>query len=68
MGLQAAVKAMERALKEGKAYDERLTQLAETEVTPALLALESEEEAEDQAESQRGRSRKNGGSERRLAN
>lgn len=67
-GLTDAASAMERALKEGKAYDERLTQLAESEVTPALLALESEEESdEEEMESQGARSRKNGGSERRVS-
>ncbi len=71
-GLTDAVTAMERALKEGKAYDERLTQLAETEVTPALLALESEDESdsedseESEVESGARRSRKGSGSERRV--
>lgn len=37
---------MERALKEGKRYDEALTQLAESEVTPALLAEGAEDEEE----------------------
>jgi len=32
-----AAKAMERALKEGKKFDEQLTQLAQEEVTPSLL-------------------------------
>lgn len=58
------VKAMERALKEGKAYDERLTQLAEKEVTPALLAM-SEEDEEVEAPAS---SRKNGSSSERRAN
>jgi ferritin-like metal-binding protein YciE len=44
MGQKTASRAMERALKEGGAFDERLTKLAEKEVTPALLALQSEEE------------------------
>jgi len=52
---KAAVQAMERALKEGGKLDEELTQLAEKEITPALLeadAGESEEadEEEDEAE------------------
>ncbi len=69
-GLKDAVKAMERALKEGKAYDERLTQLAEKEVTPALLALESQDasdsdELEDDVPSGARRSRKSN-SERRV--
>jgi ferritin-like metal-binding protein YciE len=40
--------AMERALKEGKQYDEELTELAESEITPALLAQGSEEEGEEE--------------------
>jgi hypothetical protein len=35
-------------LKEGGAFDERLTKLAEKEVTPALLAMDGpEEDGED---------------------
>jgi ferritin-like metal-binding protein YciE len=67
-GLQDAAKAMERALQEGKAYDERLTELAEKEITPALLALEAEGEEEVEGEAPaKGRGRKNGGSERRVS-
>jgi ferritin-like metal-binding protein YciE len=67
-GLQDAAQAMERALNEGKAYDERLTELAESEVTPALLALEAQGEDETEGEvPPKGRSRKNGGSERRVS-
>jgi ferritin-like metal-binding protein YciE len=61
LGHKEAARAMERALKEGKAYDERLTQLAEQEVTPALLGQGIEEEGEGP------RGRKNGGSERRTS-
>jgi ferritin-like metal-binding protein YciE len=50
LGQKELVQAMERALKEGKQYDEDLTQLAESEVTPALLAQGSEEEEDEQAE------------------
>jgi ferritin-like metal-binding protein YciE len=59
------VKSMERALKEGKAYDERLTQLAESEVTPALLSQGSEDEEEGEPTPRAGR--KNAGSERRVS-
>lgn len=38
VGHKNAVKAMERALKEGKEVDDQFTTLAEQEVTPALLA------------------------------
>jgi ferritin-like metal-binding protein YciE len=52
VGHKSAVRAMDRALKEGGAFDERLTKLAEKEVTPALLAMgEEEEEREDSPQS-----------------
>ena len=35
-GERTVVKLMERALKEGKQYDEEMTQLAESEVNPAM--------------------------------
>ena len=41
LGQEKVVEAMERALEEGKRYDEEMTQLAETEVNPAMLARES---------------------------
>ncbi len=63
VGQKTATKAMERALKEGKARDEQLTQLAEQEVMPALMSQESAEGEEGQEQT---RSRKNGGSERRA--
>jgi ferritin-like metal-binding protein YciE len=70
LGQASAVKAMERALKEGKDVDEQLTQLAEKELTPALLQGESQEEEEDEEEASTParRSRKDGGSERRTRN
>ena len=58
---KAAVQAMERALKEGAKLDEGLSQLAEEEITPALLeadagesneADEEEDEGEDEGEEQ----------------
>jgi len=69
-GQKTAARAMERALKEGKKYDEQLTKLAEEEITPALLEADSGEE-DDSEESQepgagRGRSGSGrGGRERR---
>lgn len=52
---KTAASAMDRALKEGGEYDERLTQLAEKEVTPALLSQESESaEMEEEGESEAG--------------
>lgn len=66
---KSTVKAMERALKEGKSFDEELTQIAEEEITPALLSSESEESAEEEEYSGEGRRNagRNGGSERRAS-
>jgi ferritin-like metal-binding protein YciE len=68
----SAAKAMERAIKEGKKFDEQLTKLAEGEITPALLeAAEAEEDEEtdaDEEESGNGRRRSGrGGKERRQS-
>jgi len=68
---KTATNAMERALKEGGQYDERLTKLAEKEVTPALLQAETEvmEDEEDEAGSNgggRGRSQRSRRSEERA--
>jgi ferritin-like metal-binding protein YciE len=84
LGNKTTVKAMERALKEGKALDEQLTQLAEQEITPQLLAEEEdldadeddsdeesedeEEEEEDEEEETPSRSKRGSGSERRAPN
>lgn len=43
-GHKTTVRAMEQELKDGKSLDEKLTQLAEKQITPALLAEEVEEE------------------------
>ena len=56
VGQKSAVRAMERAIKEGGAFDERLTSLAEKEVTPALLASREEAEAESTGMSRSDRS------------
>lgn len=69
---KTATSAMERALKEGGQYDERLTKLAEKEVTPALLQAETEvmEDEEDEAGSNgggRGRSQRSRRSEERAS-
>ncbi|MFL6550234.1 MAG: ferritin-like domain-containing protein [Povalibacter sp.] len=57
VGQKELVRAMDRALKEGKQYDEDLTQLALSEITPALLAQGSEED-EDEGVEMSGRSGK----------
>lgn len=69
---KSAAQAMERALKEGRALDEQLTQLAEKEITPQLLSeasageeMEAEEEQEEGDGRARSRSRSGTGSERR---
>jgi ferritin-like metal-binding protein YciE len=63
---KTTVRAMERALKEGKSFDEELTELAESEITPALLSRDSEEDSPAEERSVRsGRSR---GSERHATN
>jgi ferritin-like metal-binding protein YciE len=56
LGQEKVVEAMERALEEGKRYDEEMTQLAETEVNPAMLGegeqgkVAGEQEAEEEEE------------------
>jgi ferritin-like metal-binding protein YciE len=62
-GQKTAVRAMDRALKEGGKFDERLTELAERELTPALLAMES---GEDDSDTGSDRSKKREGSEARA--
>jgi ferritin-like metal-binding protein YciE len=66
VGEKTAARAMERALEEGGPFDEQLTKLAESEITPALLSGEndaSDEEAAEESASGDGRtaSRKRGG-------
>ncbi len=57
---KSAVRAMERALREGGKYDDRLTALAEEEITPALLA-QAEESTEENQSGGRGRQENGGG-------
>jgi ferritin-like metal-binding protein YciE len=68
---ETVVQAMERALKEGKSFDERLTEIAEQEINPALMSEEESEEAEDEEEvgdgQNRGRGRSRQSSERRTS-
>jgi ferritin-like metal-binding protein YciE len=64
---KTVVRAMERALKEGKSLDEDLTQLAEQELTPALMSGDSEGEDEESEGDGRRRPPKSGGSERRTS-
>jgi ferritin-like metal-binding protein YciE len=54
VGNKTATRAMDRALKEGKGVDEKLTQLAEKDITPALLTdADDEEDAETAARSRK---------------
>jgi ferritin-like metal-binding protein YciE len=69
-GLKIGAQAMERAVKEGKSFDEELTQLAEKEITPALMAGEEDSEedeagTDEQSSGGQGGSRRKAGSERR---
>ncbi|MBX5462207.1 MAG: DUF892 family protein [Steroidobacteraceae bacterium] len=61
---ETVVDAMEHAIEEGKSFDQELTQLAESEITPALLSQEGED-VEEEAPTGR-RSRRNGRGERRI--
>jgi ferritin-like metal-binding protein YciE len=58
---KSAAQAMERALKEGGELDEQLTQLAEEEITPALLEAESGESEESDDEDDGEEEESNGG-------
>lgn len=64
VGQKTAVRALQRALKEGSAFDERLSKLAEKEVMPALLASQEESEADSAEPSGLG---KNGESRSRAS-
>jgi ferritin-like metal-binding protein YciE len=55
LGQQKVVEAMERALDEGKQFDQEMTQLAEEEINVAMLSEEEageEEEEEEETEEQ----------------
>lgn len=69
-GQRDLVGAMERALEEGRAYDERLTQLAESEITPELAAgaeaVEGEEAEGEELEAEGEESEEMEGSSRRA--
>lgn len=59
VGQKTALRAMDRALKEGGPFDARLTKLAAEEITPALLAARSEDD-ESGTNGGRSASRKRG--------
>ena len=60
LGQEKVVEAMERALEEGKRYDEEMTQLAETEVNQAMLGegeqgkVAGEQQAKEEEEEEEG--------------
>jgi ferritin-like metal-binding protein YciE len=56
-GQQKVVEAMENALAEGKRYDEEMTELAESEINPAMLD-EGGEEEEDEGSSKKSSGKK----------
>jgi ferritin-like metal-binding protein YciE len=64
---QKVVEAMERALDEGKRFDQEMTQLAETEVNPAMLRQDEEGEGEEEESGEEageeGQEEKGGGKE-----
>jgi ferritin-like metal-binding protein YciE len=66
VGQKTAGKAMERALKEGAPFDEQLTQIAEKDITPALLSGESDEDEGDSANDARARPQRGEQSEQRA--
>lgn len=70
LGIKSVNETMSRALDEGRDLDRQLTELAEGEILPELLADEDAEDAleEDEDEEQQilGRPRRTSGSERRA--
>jgi ferritin-like metal-binding protein YciE len=64
VGQDSAVQAMQRALDEGREFDQQLTDLAQRELTPALLESEGDDQEEDPVP--RAVRNKNGGSEKRA--
>jgi ferritin-like metal-binding protein YciE len=66
VGQKAAREAMETALKEGPPFDEQLTELAEKEITPALLSEESDDEEGDSSSTPRLDSQRRAKSEQRA--
>ena len=62
LGEKNAARSMERAIKEGVSFDEELTELAEKEITPALLSQASGED--DGSAGGRSRANRNGGERR----
>jgi ferritin-like metal-binding protein YciE len=68
LGNKTTVKVMERALKEGKRLDDKLTELAESEINPTMMKGTGEaEEGEEKAEGEAQRRGRSGGSRRRTS-
>jgi hypothetical protein len=58
MNQQSVVKTMERVLDEGKRFDNEMTELAEQEVNPAMLANGEDQEQEDEGKQPKAQRRK----------
>ena len=54
LGQQKVVEVMERALEEGKQFDQEMTQLAEEEINVAMLSEEEAGEEEEETEEEEG--------------
>jgi|GEM_PF-3134138 len=63
---QTTVEVMERVLEEGKALDEELTELAESEINPAMLEAGEEEMEEEDDQPRRRSGRRGAGDEARA--
>jgi ferritin-like metal-binding protein YciE len=63
LGQEKVVEAMQRALDEGKRYDDEMTQLAETEVNPAMLGEEEQSNVGDEQEAGEEGEEEEGGEE-----
>lgn len=59
-GHKTTVRAMEQELNDGKRLDEKLTELAEKEITPALLAEELEDEEGSEKDDEQTASKRGG--------
>jgi ferritin-like metal-binding protein YciE len=65
LGQQQVVEVMRRVLDEGRQMDEQLTQLAESEVNPEMLAGEEGEDEEMEADAKPARKKSGGKSKRK---
>lgn len=66
LGHDTLVQAMERAIEEGKRYDDDLTRLAVDEINPMMVREGEEEASGEEDEAPRSRSKSKGGDEARA--